>query len=178
MRQEMPDGHGLGRRSQPIGRRLHRQRIRRPRAGESRQIFFDRVFDRKAALLGQLHGGGRSDGFRHRRDPEQRIELERTRLSDVSNAEGALVDDTLRSAAMTHNAGNLLAATAPRIASSMAEDDWGCWALAANARPPHANERDELRAASLDRPPLWRRERNLADTSGEDIMATHVAPRR
>src|SRR5215470_17082402 len=45
----------------------------------------------------------------------------------------------LRSAAMTTTPATSLRATPPRIASSMAEDDWGCWALAANgkaATPP------------------------------------------
>src|SRR5260370_40416765 len=45
----------------------------------------------------------------------------------------------LRSAAITTTPATSLRATAPRIASSMAEDDWGCWALAANgkaAKPP------------------------------------------
>src|SRR5260370_34164884 len=45
----------------------------------------------------------------------------------------------LRSAAMTTTPATSLRATALRIASSMVEDDWGCWALAANgkaATPP------------------------------------------
>src|SRR5512136_1603198 len=45
----------------------------------------------------------------------------------------------LRSAAMTTTPATSLRSTAPRMASSMAEDDWDCCALAANgkaAAPP------------------------------------------
>src|SRR5262249_30180726 len=64
------------------------------------------------------------------------------------------------------------------IVSSMAEDDWGCWASAANgkaAAPPTSvmNSRRFIASSS----PLAR-ERNLADFSGQDIMAAQRALRR
>src|SRR5262249_55081326 len=77
--------------------------------GEFRQIFLDGILDCETALLDELHGGGRGDGFRHRRDPEQRIEPERTPLSDIGNAEGALIDDALAVGRPDDDTGTLLA---------------------------------------------------------------------
>ena len=62
---------------------------------EFRQIFFHWVFDRKAVLLDELHGGDRGDGFGHRRDAEHRIELQWTAGVDISDAECALINDAL-----------------------------------------------------------------------------------
>ena len=95
MREQMPDGDRLGGRPQPVGAGGAVERFEDHELREFRQIFFHRVFDRKAVLLDELHGGGRGDGFGHRRDAEHRIELQRTAGVDIGDAECALIDDAL-----------------------------------------------------------------------------------
>ena len=105
----MPHRHRLDGRPQPVGAGGAVERLEHHELGEFRQIFFHRVLDREAVLLDELHRGGRGDGLGHRRDAEQRVELQRPAGIDVGDAERATIDDALAVGRHDHHAGHVLA---------------------------------------------------------------------
>src|SRR5262249_2356659 len=122
VRKEVLDSDRLGGRPQPIGAGRGVKGFEDRELGEFRQIFFDGVFDRETALLHELHSSGRGDGFRHRRDPEQCVDPERTPLGDIGNAEGALIDDTIAVGRHHDDTGDLLAGNG--IAHRLVDSGW------------------------------------------------------
>ena len=77
--------------------------------GELGQILLRRIVEPQATLLDELHGSDRGDRLGHRCDPEQRIELQGTRLADVGQAERALIEDAVAIGRHGDDARDLLA---------------------------------------------------------------------
>ncbi len=79
------------------------------RSGELRQILGRIVIEVDAALLDQLHAGGRGEGLGHRQQPEHGVGRHWRTGGDVRFAEGALVHDAVADCRHGDNAGDVVA---------------------------------------------------------------------
>ena len=108
MRHQVAQRHRLGRRPQ-FRCAAFVKAVEHLQRGKFRDELTDGLVELQLPLLHQLHGAGRHDGFRHRRDPEDGIERHRIGLAEITFAERAFIDDLAAGRGDGNNAWNCLA---------------------------------------------------------------------
>ena len=109
VREKMADRHGFGCRSNRIRSGSAVKRVEHFQIGQLGKIFLRRIVQAEPALFNELHRRHCGDRFRHRRDPEDRINRQRPATRDVRNPEGSLIQDAAAVGGDRNDAGNIAA---------------------------------------------------------------------
>ena len=120
-------GEQVAKRDRPLGRAQDRpagtvETVEHLRRGETRHDPGDRLVQRDAALLDQLHGAGRNQRLGHGGVPEDRVQRHRHAAAEAALAEGAFVEPLVVVDGNRHDAWNL--ASPPPHCSSRRSVAW------------------------------------------------------